>query len=152
MQVSRAAVGTTLAALGVLGALAWVARWALADSSAFDPDLLLWVGAGLLSVLAVAAGAAMVRPPALRVVVGTCLGLLCWSLGAVAGLDGDPVRAGIVGLVLVVVVPVAWERTRPLPTERVTEKTAASAAREAAPEAAPAGPRRRADRRSRPSR
>lgn len=151
MQVSRAAVGTTLAALGVLGALAWVARWALADSSAFDSDLLLWVGAGLLSVLAMAAGAAMVRPPALRVVVGICLGLLCWSLGAVAGLDGDPVRAGVVGLVLVVVVPVAWERTRPLPTKRPTT-AAANAAPEAAAETAPAGPRRRADRRSRPSR
>ncbi|MEE3126496.1 MAG: hypothetical protein VX494_04730 [Actinomycetota bacterium] len=127
-------VGTIVSGIGVLGAGAWVARWAT------DLDPLLWVGAALLSVVAVAAGAGMVKPVPLRAVVGVCLALLCWSLGAVAGLDGDPVRAGVVGLVLLVVVPVGWERVRPVravaPTrakrvaaKRSTEKRPGSHAR-----------------------
>lgn len=108
----RVQVGTIVSGAGVLGAAAWIARWAT------DLDPLLWVGAALLSVVAVAAGAGMVKPVPLRVVVGVCLALLCWSLGAVAGLDGDPVRAGIAGLVLLVVVPVAWERVRPVGPKR----------------------------------
>lgn len=104
----RVQVGTVVSGVGVLGAGAWVARWAT------DLDPLLWVGAALLSVVAVAAGAGMVKPVPLRVVVGVCLALLCWSLGAVAGLDGAPVRAGVAGVVLLVVIPVAWERVRPV--------------------------------------
>ena len=108
----RVQVGTVVSGIGVLGAGAWVARWAT------DLDPLLWVGAALLTVVAVAAGAGMVKPVPLRAVVGVCLALLCWSLGAVAGLDGDPVRAGVVGLVLMVVVPVGWERVRPVGPRR----------------------------------
>ena len=104
----RVQVGTVVSGVGVLGAVAWVARWAT------DLDPLLWVGAALLSVVAVAAGAGMVKPVPLRVVVGVCLALLCWSLGAVTGLDGAPVRAGVAGVVLLVVIPVAWERVRPV--------------------------------------
>ena len=103
----RVQVGTVVSGVGVLGAVAWVARWAT------DLDPLLWVGAALLSVVAVAAGAGMVKPVPLRVVVGVCLALLCWSLGAVTGLDGAPVRAGVAGVVLLVVIPGAWERVRP---------------------------------------
>ena len=117
----RVQVGTVVSGIGVLGAGAWVARWAT------DLDPLLWVGAALLTVVAVAAGAGMVKPVPLRAVVGVCLALLCWSLGAVAGLDGDPVRAGVVGLVLMVVVPVGWERVRPVGPRRATGSSAAPA-------------------------
>ena len=90
------------------------------------------------AVVAVAAGAGMVKPVPLRAVVGVCLALLCWSLGAVAGLDGDPVRAGVVGLVLVVLVPVGWERVRPVGPRRATGASAepARAGRTAARRAA----------------
>ncbi len=128
----RVQVGTIVSGAGVLGAAAWIARWAT------DLDPLLWVGAALLSVVAVAAGAGMVKPVPLRVVVGVCLALLCWSLGAVAGLDGDPVRAGIAGLVLLVVVPVAWERVRPVGPKRV--RPAAAPAPVVDGTDAPAGP------------
>jgi hypothetical protein len=112
VQIGSVPVGTVLSGFGVLGGLLWIARWAVGG------DALLWAGAALLTVLAAGAGAGLVRPVPLRVVVGVCVALLCWSLGAVLGLDGDPVRAGIAGLVLVVLVPVWWERTRPLPATR----------------------------------
>lgn len=112
MQIGSVQVGTVLSGFGVLGGLLWIARWAVGG------DVLLWAGAALLTVLAAGAGAGLVRPVPLRVLVGFCVALLCWSLGAVAGLDGDPVRAGVAGLVLVVLVPVWWERTRPLPAAR----------------------------------
>ncbi|CAM3910020.1 hypothetical protein NOMA109596_16095 [Nocardioides marinus] len=132
----RVQVGTVVSGVGVLGAVAWVARWAT------DLDPLLWVGAALLSVVAVAAGAGMVKPVPLRVVVGVCLALLCWSLGAVAGLDGAPVRAGVAGLVLLVVIPVAWERVRPVgpapaAARDSTRAGRAAGGRRAAPEKRP---------------
>lgn len=123
-------LGNVLAVAGVLGAAAWIGRWA-ADGSVSDGvgDVLLWVGAALLTVLAVGVGTLMVRPLPLKAVVGPCVGLLAWSLGAVVGVDGDAVRAGIVGLVLLVVVPVTWERLRPLAASRAAEKAAAGGGR-----------------------
>ena len=106
-------LGTVLAVAGVLGGALWIARWGLGDGTAGDG--LFWAGAALLTAAAVGVGTLMVRPVPLKAVVGPCVGLLALSLGAVLGLDGEPVRAGIVGLVLLVVVPVTWERTRPLP-------------------------------------
>ncbi len=52
--------------------------------------------------------------------------------------DGDPVRAGVVGLVLVVLVPVGWERVRPVGPRRATGSSAepARAGRTAARRAA----------------
>ena len=105
-------LGTVIAIAGVLGGALWIVRWGVGDGS--TGDVLLYAGAVLVTVLAVGVGSLMVRPIPLKAVVGPCVGLLAWSLAAVVGLDGDPVRAGIVGLVLLVVVPVTWERTRPL--------------------------------------
>jgi hypothetical protein len=119
-------LGNVLAIAGVLGAAAWIGRWAV-DGTASDGvgDVLLWVGAALLTVLSVGVGTLMVRPLPLKAVVGPCVGLLAWSLGAVIGVDGDALRAGIVGLVLLVVVPVTWERLRPLAASRAAERAAA---------------------------
>lgn len=109
-------LGTGVMLAGVLGGISWVVRWAVPDGTA--ADALLWAGAVLLTVLAVGTGTLMVKPVALKAVVGPCVGLLGWSLAAVAGLGGDPMRAGLVGLALIVVAPVTWERLRPLPAPR----------------------------------
>ena len=105
-------LGTVLAVAGVLGGALWIVRWALGGGSA--GDALFWAGTALVTAAAIGVGTLMVRPIPLKAVVGPCLGLLAVSLGAVLALDGEPVRAGIVGLVLLVLAPVAWERTRPL--------------------------------------
>lgn len=114
--------GNVLAVAGVLGAALWIVRWGLGDGSAGDG--LFWAGAALLVALAVGVGSLMVRPVPLKAVVGPCVGLLALSLGVVLGLDGEPVRAGIVGLVLLVVVPVTWERARPLQRKPAREPKA----------------------------
>lgn len=121
-------LGTVIAVAGVLGGVLWIVRWGLGEGT--PSDALLYAGAALVTVMTVGAGTLMVRPVPLKAVVGPCVGLLAWSLAAVVGLDGDPVRAGVVGLVLLVVVPVTWERTRPLQAKAAARAATARAAKQ----------------------
>lgn len=95
-----------LVAAAVVGGGLWVVRWVAGQ------DALLWPGAVLLTVVALGLGAALVRPVPLRVVVGGCLALLCWSLAVVLGLDGEAWRGGVVGAAAVLAAALAWARTR----------------------------------------
>ena len=72
---------TVVVIAGAVGGLLWLVRWVA------DVDALLWPGAVLLSVVVLAAGASLVRPVVLRVVVGLCVVALAWSLAAVVGVQ-----------------------------------------------------------------
>lgn len=137
--------GTIVVTAGAVGGVLWVVRWLA------DVDALLWPGAVLLSVVALAAGASLVRPTVLRVVVGTCVVALAWSLAAVVGVQDSLVVGGIVGALVALGCLATLTRT--------LRGSGAGAGSGAAPVAEPAavapvptGPRRRADRRSRSAR
>ncbi|WP_300644040.1 hypothetical protein [Nocardioides sp.] len=136
---------TVVVIAGAVGGLLWLVRWVA------DVDALLWPGAVLLSVVALAAGASLVRPVVLRVVVGTCVVALAWSLAAVVGVQDSLVVGGVVGAVVALGCLAALPRTLRGPAG-AGAGAAAEPARAPVEEAAPTGPRRRADRRSRPGR
>lgn len=134
---------TIVVIAGAVGGLLWLVRWVA------DVDALLWPGAVLLSVVALAAGASLVRPVVLRVVVGLCVVALAWSLAAVFGVQDSLVVGGVVGAVVALGCLAAVPRTLRSPAG--TETSAVPAA-EAVASPAPTGPRRRAERRSRSAR
>lgn len=134
---------TIVVIAGAVGGLLWLVRWVA------DVDALLWPGAVLLSVVALAAGASLVRPVVLRVVVGLCVVALAWSLAAVVDVQGSLLVGGVVGAVVALGCLVVLPRT--LRSPGGADAPAAPPA-EAAASPAPSGPRRRAERRSRPAR
>lgn len=94
---------------GLVGGLAWLARFGLdlnGSGSGAAADALFWVGAVLLAVALVAAGAALVSSSAtwLRAIVGIAFPLLVWSVLEVLRAAGDPEAIdGVFGLVMAAV-------------------------------------------------
>lgn len=137
---------TIVVIAGAVGGLLWLVRWVA------DVDALLWPGAVLLSVVVLAAGASLVRPVVLRVVVGLCVVALAWSLAAVVDVQGSLLVGGVVGAVVALGCLALLPRTLRGDASTVASPAVdAPAVAEPAP-TAPTGPRRRADRRSRPAR
>jgi len=140
---------TIVVIAGAVGGLLWLVRWVA------DVDALLWPGAVLLSVVVLAAGASLVRPVVLRVVVGLCVVALAWSLAAVVGVHDSLLVGGTVGAVVALGCLAVLPRTlRGGAPKGASAAVDAPAVAEPAPTAptAPTGPRRRADRRSRSAR
>lgn len=108
----------TLARLcGVLGGLAWVARWVLAGQDAGEGVLGASYGAGLtlLAIGLAGAGAGLAGAAWLRGVVAVCFPVLAWSVLMVLHESGDDVRVdGVAGvLALLVWVPLLSRSRRP---------------------------------------
>lgn len=136
---------TVVVIAGAVGGLLWLVRWVA------DVDALLWPGAVLLSVVVLAAGASLVRPVVLRVVVGLCVVALAWSLAAVVGVQDSLVVGGIVGAVVALGCLAALPRTLRGPAGADAPAVPSGSSAEAGSTAA-SGPRRRAERRSRSAR
>ncbi|MDN4162515.1 hypothetical protein [Nocardioides abyssi] len=88
---------------GVVGGLAWLARWPLTGdgSASTAADVAWWVGLVALAVSLAAYGASLVKVGWLRVVVGLALPVLVWSVLEVLRGEGDgPAVDGIAGLVV----------------------------------------------------
>lgn len=134
---------TIVVIAGAVGGVLWLVRWIA------DVDALLWPGAVLLSVVVLAAGASLVRPVVLRVVVGLCVVALAWSLAAVVDVQGSLVVGGVVGGVVALGCLALLPRTLRRPGGEPAG--VAPAVEDSVPPAA-TGPRRRADKRSRPPR
>lgn len=133
---------TIVVIAGAVGGALWLVRWIA------DVDALLWPGAVLLSVVVLAAGASLVRPVVLRVVVGLCVVALAWSLAAVVDVQGSLVVGGVVGAVVALGCLAALPRT--LRTSGAADAPAPAV--EAVAPTAPSGPRRRAEKRPRSGR
>ena len=105
---------------GLVGGLAWISVLVLdrADAGATLIDTLTWLGAFLLAVATLVAGASLVSRSAtwLRVVVAVCFTVLVGSLvSLVTGTADDQVTYaafGALALVVSVVVLARTERTR----------------------------------------
>lgn len=137
---------TIVVIAGAVGGLLWLVRWVA------DVDALLWPGAVLLSVVVLAAGASLVRPVVLRVVVGLCVVALAWSLAAVVDVQGSLLVGGVVGAVVALGCLALLPRTLRGGASTVASPAVDAPAVAEPASAAPTGPRRRADRRSRPAR
>ena len=133
---------TIVVIAGAVGGLLWLVRWIA------DVDALLWPGAVLLSVVVLAAGASLVRPVVLRVVVGLCVVALAWSLAAVVDVQGSLVVGGVVGAV----VALGCLATLPRTLRTSSGADAPAPAVETVAPTAPSGPRRRAEKRPRSAR
>lgn len=95
---------------GLLGGLAWVLRWPLGGAA---DDAAYWTGFVLLAVSLAAYGAGLVTAGWLKVVAGTALPILVWSVVEVLGGAADPelVDAGA-GLVILLVSGLGLRRSR----------------------------------------
>lgn len=97
------------------GGLVWVGRYFLGD----DPAALYWVGLAVLGVALAAAGASLVKKGTwwLRLIVGTALPVLVWSLYSAVRPVGDEllvdaICGGVAVVVAVLVVALAPSSTR----------------------------------------
>ena len=118
----------TLARLaGLVGGLCWVARFAEGGVGGVA-SVLYWLGAVLVAVALVAAGAGLVSTSAtwLRAIVGVAFPLLVWSvLGVLHQAGNAPTIDAVAGLVVVGVAGVQLVRRRSKPPKPPTSSRSA---------------------------